>query len=54
MIQNLLNMNNDNMKVDVIMMNPPYLGTNLGDNLYVDFLNKCLEKGSNTTSFSIV
>ena len=30
-------------KFDVVLMNPPYLGTNLGDNLYVDFLNKCLE-----------
>ena len=42
MIQQLLNMNNGK-KLDVILMNPPYLGTNLGDNLYVDFLNKCLE-----------
>ena len=25
------------------LMNPPYSGNNAGDNLYVDFLNKCIE-----------
>lgn len=27
---------------DCVLINPPYSGSNTGDNLYVDFINKCI------------
>ena len=30
-------------RFDICLMNPPYIGKNPGDSIYIDFINNCFE-----------
>ena len=49
MIQQLLNMNNNNKKFDVVLMNPPY-----NRSMHLKFLEKTIQIGDNVISIQPV
>ena len=43
MIEEVLEKKTGVKHFDICLMNPPYIGKNLGDSIYIDFINNCLE-----------
>ena len=40
------------MKFDIILMNPPYYRINVGDSIYINFINKCIKIGKKIITIS--
>ena len=43
---------NKGKKFDIVLMNPPYSGINVGDSIYINFINKCIKIGKKIITIS--